>query len=348
MKRQKIYAALLIVSLVALTGLILFIYRVREASPENRNLTIVFYNVENLFDTQDDPGKDDDEFTPGGEKKWDEERYRKKLEDLAGVLGEINANDLPEIIGLGEVENRKVVTDLAGSGKLKDGNYRVVHRESPDERGIDCALMYRADEFKVIRQKALRIRIAGDPEYKTRDILYIKGRTTNREKFHIFVNHWPSRVEGLEKTEPYRLEVAGFLKSQIDSVMKRYPGDQVIVMGDMNDEPANRSLNEVLAAGNPGEDNHKLVNLMYPDDLRDLGSYFYRGNWNMLDNLIVSNGLMDAEGFRCVEGKGFIFRQEYMMFTNPSGISSPNRTYGGNNYYGGISDHLPVYFILKR
>jgi predicted extracellular nuclease len=313
-----------------------------------RNMTVAFYNVENLFDLENEPGKNDDEFTPESEKNWDKEKYLKKLTDISLVISGMNEGDLPEIVGLCEVENEQVVSDLVKTGLLAHGKYDVVHHESPDFRGIDCALVYRPEEFKVIDHFAIPVRFDNDAEYVTRDILYVKGRTRNREEFHIFVNHWPSRIGGVAQTEPKRVAVARILKGKIDSVMAASSNAHIIVMGDMNDDPDNKSLLEVLNAQPPSTSGAALVNLMFPDFKNGKGTYNYRGNWNMLDNLIVSPGLLDDKGFRCVEEKGHIFREEWMEYKNRDGEISPNRTYGGPNYYGGVSDHFPVYFRLRR
>ncbi len=219
----------------------------------HRNMTVVFYNTENLFDTKDEPGKQDEEFTPEGEKKWTNARYQTKIRNVSKVISSINEGDLPEIVGLAEVENEKVLDDLIHTGLLVRGKYKVVHHESPDFRGIDCALIYRPEEFKVLKQMAIPIHFKNEPDYKTRDILYVKGRAPDREVFHIFVNHWPSRIGGLEKSEPNRVEVAQILKSKIDSVLNDDPKANIIVMGDMNDEPANKSVHEILGAQKPGD-----------------------------------------------------------------------------------------------
>ncbi len=313
-----------------------------------RNLTVAFYNVENLFDTKDEPGKNDVEFTPEGRNKWDEKRYNKKVDDIAKVLSSINKNELPEMIGLCEIENQKVLEDLVSDKYLAPGKYNIVHYESPDNRGIDCAFLYRPDEFKVIFSRPIHVSFAGEPDFHTRDILYIKGKTLDREEMHIFVNHWPSRIGGAEQSEYARVTVATLLKSKIDSVQKENPSAEIIVMGDMNDEPSNKSLAEVLGAKKPGSTNSGLVNLMYPIHEAKKGSYNYRGTWNMLDNLVVSSNLLDDKGFRCSENQGHVFHQEWMEYKNANGEISPNRTYGGPNYYGGISDHFPVYMSLRR
>jgi predicted extracellular nuclease len=313
-----------------------------------RNMTVAFYNVENLFDTKDEPGKQDEEFTPQGDKKWTNARYQTKLQDVSKVISSINEGDLPEIVGLAELENEKVLKDLINTGLLVRGKYAVVHHESPDFRGIDCALIYRPEEFKVLKQVVIPVHFKDEPNYKTRDILYVKGKAPDNEVFHIFVNHWPSRIGGLEKTEPNRVEVAQILKSKIDSILNNDSKANIIVMGDMNDEPANKSVHEILGAQNPEEGRGTLVNLMYPADIEGKGTYYYQGEWDMLDNLIVSQSLLDDKGFRCTEEKGFIYHETWMEYKNRDGVATPNRTYGGSNYYGGVSDHFPVYFRLRR
>ncbi|MFH0999431.1 MAG: endonuclease/exonuclease/phosphatase family protein [Bacteroidota bacterium] len=315
----------------------------------DKNLTVVFYNVENLFDVVGDPSKPDGEFTPEGAKKWNQERYNKKIEDISKVLSSINPEDLPEIIGLCEIENRTVLNDLVKTSVLKPGNYKIVHYESPDFRGIDNTMLYRPDEFKVISSQPIRINFEDDPEYTTRDILYIKGKTTNNEIFHIFINHWPSRTSGEKESEPKRIFVASVLKAKVDSLIAAEENPNIIILGDMNDEPANISLLNTLGARDPAvEPTAVLQNLMFDVDNKNLGSYNFRGNWNMLDNIVVSKSLLDNKGFCCIEKQGFVFQQEWMEFKNNNGQITPNRTYGGPNYYGGISDHFPVYFLLKR
>ncbi len=313
-----------------------------------RNLTVVFYNVENLFDTINSPGIRDGEFTPEGRNKWDEMRYQKKLHDLSRVISGINETELPEIVGLSEVENKRVVMDLVQTRLLVNGGYSIVHHESPDIRGIDCALIYRPDEFKVLHHHAIPVHFKNSPDSKTRDILYVKGFTLNREEFHVFVNHWPSRIGGVAETEPKRVAVAEILKEKIDSVKLVSPKAHVIVMGDMNDEPNNKSLENVLDAHSPDKHGGRLINLMIPDFNAGMGSYNYRGEWNMLDNIIVSQTLLDSKGWCVRQNKGFIYREPWMENIHRNGKLSPWRTYIGSSYYGGVSDHFPVFIRLYR
>ncbi len=314
---------------------------------KKRNITVVFYNVENLFDTKNTSGGNDAEFTPDGKNKWTEERFQKKIEDISKVLASVNKKELPEIIGLCEIENRGVLDDLVNTDILSVGNYKIEQFESHDFRGIDCAFLYRPDEFEVIKSSPVKVVFDDDLNFTTRDILYVKGKTNNGEEFHIFVNHWPSRIGGVDQTEAKRVAVAKLLKSKIDSVQNVNPDVNILVMGDMNDEPSNKSISEVLQAKSPEVENAAFVNLMYPIHKNKLGSYNYRGNWNMLDNIVVSSNLLDKKGFQCKEMQGFVFHEKWMEYEN-KGEMSPNRTYGGPNYYGGVSDHFPVYVQLER
>lgn len=306
--------------------------------------TVVSYNVENLFDTVDDPKIPDEEFLPESEKKWDNERYQKKLNDLSRVISEINEKELPEIVGLVEIENRVVLEDLIQTGPLKDQGYTIIHEESPDFRGIDVALIYRKDAFKELMHETLPVVFPDNPEFKTRDILHVTGQIKNKT-VHIFVNHWPSRIGGDEKTEHKRVLAASVLKSKIDDILALDPKARIIIMGDMNDEPTNKSLVETLGAKLP-DSGAKLVNLMIPDDNSGLGTYFYSGNWNMLDNLVVSDELISGKRIQIVDQKGFIYSSDWMIYTNKTGDKTPNRSYVGNKYVAGVSDHFPVYLKM--
>ena len=306
--------------------------------------TVLSYNVENLFDTVDDPKVPDEEFLPSSEKKWTHDRYQKKLDDLAKVISGVNPKDAPEIVGLVEVENRQVLEDLISTPALKSHQYGIIHEESPDYRGIDVAMIYRRDAFTEIMHETLPVVFADDPEFKTRDILHVVGKIRNNT-IHVFVNHWPSRIGGEDKTEPKRILAARVLKQKVDKLMAADPRVHIVIMGDMNDEPANVSLLETLGAKSP-ETGAKLVNLMMPDDKKNEGTYFFSGNWNMLDNIVVSGEMITGNKVKIENRKGEIYRDEWMIFTNRNGARTPNRTYVSNKYTGGVSDHFPVYFKM--
>ncbi len=327
-------------------------YSQENGYTQDNYFTIVSYNVENLFDTINNPQKEDDEFLPNSKKNWNTDRYNKKIKDLSLVIKSINKNELPEIVGLVEVENRKVVEDLVNSKHLEEGNYGIVHEESPDVRGIDVALIYRKSEFKYLSHEKIAVRFDFEPETTTRDILYVKGQLANNEILHVFVNHWSSRRDGMDASEPKRTHAASLLRAKVDSIIKKEKNAKIVIIGDFNDEPVNKSIFEVLKANakQPMLKNNSLYNLMYDKDLLGLGTYNFRGDWNMLDNIIISTSLLNANnGYRVSSDGGQIFSARWMLYDNvKTGDFTPNRTYGGPNYYGGVSDHLPVFVLLKK
>jgi predicted extracellular nuclease len=322
--------------------------------PQAKNsTTIVFYNVENLFDIVDEPGKTDEEFTPVSPKKWDSEKYEKKIGDLAEVLSSINSNELPGIIGLAEVENDKVLEDLINSSRLKKGNYAIVHYDSNDERGIDVALLYSKNEFKLIESKPIPVVFGFDIVDVTRDILYVKGVTNDGKTCHIFVNHWPSRTTGEQDSEIKRITAAVTLRKEVDNILNYENDARIIIIGDFNDEPTNKSLLQILNATNKRKNinNRDLYNLMYDiQNIGTTGTIKYQNAWQVFDQIIVSPALLKkGDGYYVNFDDGRIYSNESMLFTNPeTGFKSPNRTYGGDTYYGGVSDHLPVYVILRK
>jgi len=315
-----------------------------------KDITVVFYNVENLFDTINHPDKWDEDFTPHGKLKWDTKRYQDKLSKLSYVLSSINKSDLPGIIGLCEIENKTVIEDLFKQQKLKKAKYGIAHSESPDKRGIDCALVYQKNAFKYLKHETINIEFPWEKKYKTRDILYVQGLVGRKDTLNIFVNHWPSRRGGQEKSEPNRIFVAQQLKKAVDKIQVKNADAKIIIMGDFNDEPSDKAVKEILKADNNSNvDNPMaLYNLMYNLQANNEGSYNYRGDWNMLDNLIISNSLLNGtKGYKTHHDAGRIYRDEWICYKNKNGIFTPSRTYGGPKYYGGFSDHFPVYFKLK-
>ncbi|MEL6926101.1 MAG: endonuclease/exonuclease/phosphatase family protein, partial [Bacteroidota bacterium] len=310
-----------------------------------------FYNVENLFDLADDPKTLDDDFTPEGRQKWTEERYEKKLSRIGEV---ITGLEFPDFVGLCEVENEQVLQDLVDHDAIKKQNYQFRHFDSPDRRGIDVALLYRKSEFKPIKSYPIRVDIPDEVEedYTTRDILYVKGTYKKDHVLHLFVNHWPSRRGGVAASEPKRLVAARRLRSAVDSLFRMNPMSKIIIMGDFNDETDNKSVQEVLNSKLeiPKGDEKTLKNLAAAGDVAQKGSYNYRGNWNMLDQIIVSRALAPSgkiSGGDLLVDKQQILDADWLMFKDDKYGSRPNRTYGGPNYYGGYSDHLPVYAVMK-
>lgn len=309
--------------------------------------TVAFYNVENLFDTIDTPNKVDEEFLPTSPKEWNTEKYSKKINDLAQVLSAIDTINLPLLIGVAEIENDKVLNDLAANAQLSKAHYKIVWTDGPDVRGIDCALLYNPSVFNVTNFKSLAVTDSNNPDFITRDVLYVEGKI-GEEIFHVFVNHWPSRRGGEEASEAKRMLAAQIVRKQVDAIFAADSMANIIIMGDMNDEPGNVSLKDILMA-TPNDSipaPKQLVNLMYDEYQKGLGSYSYQGDWDQIDNMIVSGALIvKKNGLKSKLDNGFIFHQPFMEFKNSRGEISPNRTYG-RSYYGGISDHFPVYMVL--
>ncbi|MCB9187043.1 MAG: endonuclease/exonuclease/phosphatase family protein [Flavobacteriales bacterium] len=338
MKKFAAPAAILVVVLVV------FFVIFNRKSHSKKNIEVVFYNVENLFDTIEDPTVWDDEFLPDSAKDWTQERYNKKLADLAKVLTEISEDDLPEVVGVCEVENRQVVEDLFRTDSLGKGKFKIIHEDSPDARGIDVALAYNSELLSELYHEKIRYSFPFEPETTTRDILYAKLLSCG-DTLHFFVNHWPSRRGGQEQSEPKRLKAASVLRTKIDSILLRDMQAKIIAMGDFNDYPNNRSMTEVMNC-EPGA-NQRLTNLTYQFHAGGLGTYNYRGEWGMLDQFIVSDGLLySAEGCATSDSSATIFKEDWMMYFPEEGSPSPSKTYGGPNYYGGYSDHLPIRLTL--
>ncbi|MEM6967167.1 MAG: endonuclease/exonuclease/phosphatase family protein, partial [Bacteroidota bacterium] len=224
------------------------------ASGDQTDFRIGFYNVENLFDTIDIMDKKDEEFTPNSKKEWNTERYHKKLNDLAKIVAAI---EYPAILGVCEVENKTVLEDFSKKTSLKKYNYDIVHYESPDQRGIDVALLYQKKFMKVLSSKPIRINfpraITGEENYTSRDILYVEGQLKNKEILHLFVNHFPSRRGGLAASEPKRIHVANYLKKDIETIQKKNQNANIILLGDFNDETDNNSIAKTLGAKMPTE-----------------------------------------------------------------------------------------------
>ncbi len=313
----------------------------------------MFYNVENLFDTENDSIKNDDEFLPNGPKFWTKTKYYTKLNQIATTIASLGGWSPPEIVGLCEIENRKVLDDLCKKTGLKNLNYRVIHKESPDKRGIDVALLYQKDSFKPLTYKAIRVTFPFSPESTTRDILYVKGITKNKDTLHVFVNHWPSRWGGQLESEARRIQAAKTLRTELDSIFNINQNAKIIIMGDFNDYPENKSITEVLKANKNFEkpENSKLYNLSaFIEQTQNIGSHKYEGDWGILDQIIVSGALLNANrGLKSTKENAHIFYADFLLTDDETFTGKKNfRTYLGYKYLGGYSDHLPVFLDLEN
>jgi predicted extracellular nuclease len=309
--------------------------------------SISFYNVENLFDTINDPNTIDEEFLPDGKLTWNTERYNKKLNHIVEALT-LNQTENPMIIGLVEIENDRVLSDLIKTGKFAQTKYQIAHKESPDARGIDCGLLYDSERFKPLVITNLAVKLDSVPDFKTRDILYVQGELAGKKKLHIFVNHWPSRREGQKESEHKRIRAAEVVRKKIDEILKKDPKANIILMGDLNDHPNDVSVEQTLKAKPTTDSKADLLNLMYDEQLAGKGTHNYKGEWGVLDQFIVSSAFFNGKKGLVIDGQDAkIVYEEILLYTDKAGNKKPSTTYGGTNYYGGYSDHLPITLKLK-
>ncbi len=311
----------------------------------------MFYNTENMFDTHNDSLFNDEEFLPGSERRWTSARYYNKLSNTFKTIAAIGETEPPEIICFAEVENKRVLQDLLYKTPMEKYPFEIVHYNSPDQRGIDVAVLCRKDIIKVIYSEPLKINYSTNSDSRTRDILYLKIRTNQADTVHLFVNHWPSRRGGKKQSEDKRLFVAKILRQKVDSIMADNPESKIIITGDFNDEPNDISLTQSLQAKMPIEDIQ--LNTLYDLSGKMLaecncGTYRYRANWDMLDQFIVSGSLLKKSSglhscISCMDiaDYNFLLREDEKY-----GGMKPFPTYQGPRYQGGFSDHLPIYLDL--
>lgn len=313
-----------------------------------QQLTVAHYNVENLFDTINDPAIDDEEFLPEAEKKWNSERYAKKLDQLAEVIASMNAGKGPDFLGLCEVENVGVVADLAAQKRLKKQKYQYVHHDSPDGRGIDVAFMYRKGQLKNVSSRSAFIADPENPNFRTRDILVVNGTLKNGQQAYFLVNHWPSRVGGQEKSQPKRILAARLARTIYDSIKVVHPKASVFILGDLNDEATDVSVYEVLRTDSSQNGNSDLYNPFYQLARKGDGSIVYQKKYQLIDHIIVSSTTLgDQAKVRYVAGSAGVYKPEFIRETNEKYKGNPWRTYAGKNYLGGYSDHFPVYLQIE-
>lgn len=312
---------------------------------------IMFYNVENLFDTEDDPEKNDNDYLPKSKHYWSFERYKKKLDNISKVILSVNS-EVPAIVGLAEVENSRVLNDLVANTGLKKFNYQIIHKESDDPRGIDVVLLYRPDLFKPLNSKFIKvIGKKGRGQLRTRDIVYTKGILAKTDTVHIFINHWPSRLGGELKSEQKRMFAANVMRAQVDSVLKQNSRSIIVIMGDFNDDPDNISITNALRAKSKAEAVNKgdLVNLSaeWIENINRIGTLKYKGKWNVFDQLIVSRYLTDKTTGLCISKAEIAALPFILQEDARHGGKKPLETYDGMKYAGGYSDHLPVLLKLQ-
>lgn len=291
---------------------------------------IAFYNVENLFDTIDGPNNDA-EFLPTGKKIWNSDKFLEKINHVNQVFCELNT---PMLIGLCEIENVNVLNEIISKNKALK-YYKTVHYDSKDARGIDVGMIYNSKKLKVADQGFIRYILPGQSQASSRDIVWAKF-TYKKESFYAMTNHWPSRRGGTEKSEEKRLKAANSARHFIDSLLNMDPNTKIILMGDLNDYPSNKSVQLIMEKLHP-----KIVS----SSNKFGGTHNYKGEWNILDHICISNGWKNGK-LRAASNHGTILTLEELLSTYKGNIV-PFRTYGGSKYLGGYSDHLPVYIELN-
>ena len=335
----------LIVFLLTFAGQAQKIYKIRA---------VAFYNVENLFDTENDSLTFDDDRTPEGKDHWTQERYEQKVENLSKVISNIGlivSKTSPDIIGLCEIENKKVLEDLVSHPNLQKMNYGIVHFDSPDERGIDVAFIYKRAVFLPTSFQSRRLllqNVDGERDY-TRDQLVVGGLLDD-EQIYCIVNHWPSRSGGAARSNPNRLAAAKLNKRIIDSILEIDHSAKIISMGDLNDDPIDDSLRKILKTkGNQRNlEENDLFNPMEKLFKKGIGSLAYRDKWNLFDQFYFTANLLEKEGGSYRYWKANVFNAPYLFSKKGKYKGYPFRTYSGGNYTGGYSDHFPVYMYLIK
>ncbi len=318
--------------------------------------TVAFYNLENLFDTEDDPITFDDDRTPKGKDHWTEDIYKDKLKKMSKVISEIGQDvtkNAPAIIGVAEIENRKVLEDLANQSTLLPKDYGIVHYDSPDRRGIDVALLYQKSLFRPINTSIHELLIYDNKDATkrvyTRDQLLVSGYLDG-DLIHIIVNHWPSRSGGEARSRHKREKAAELNKKIIDSLFDIDPYAKIVTMGDLNDDPDNSSVKKVLAAKGDKKDvtQKELYNPMYSMSKKGIGSLAWRDSWNLFDQIIVSKGLLDKDYSSYKYYKAGVYNKNYLANARGRYKGYPYRSFANGAYTGGYSDHFPVYIYLIK
>ncbi|WP_136466569.1 endonuclease/exonuclease/phosphatase family protein [Flagellimonas onchidii] len=325
-----------------------------QASKTYKIRTVAFYNVENLFDTINDTLIFDDERTPQGNYNWTTDRYQRKIESISKVLSKIGEETIkvsPDIIGLCEVENKQVVQDLVQHPNLQKKAYGIVHFDSPDERGIDVALLFKKSVFLPTSFASHRLLLFDDEGERnyTRDQLVVGGMLDN-EAFYFLVNHWPSRRGGPTKSKPNRIRAALLNKRIIDSIQKLNPDAKIISMGDLNDDPRDDSLKKILKTKGEinNSDSISLFNPMEKLYKKGIGTLAYRDKWNLFDQFFMTPNLVQKNNGSFSFWKAKVYAPSYLKTLTGKYKGYPLRTYSGTSYIGGYSDHFPVYLFLIK
>lgn len=311
---------------------------------EGGEMRIAFWNFENFFDPFVDSTRVYNDFTEHGNQHWTKSRFYKKRNNLYRAILALSENKPLAVLGIAEIENQYVLNSLFNQTPLKTHNYRIIHYEGDDKRGIDVAMVYCIDKLQLVYTEAVKVKNPKYKNYKTRDILYAKFSDRRGDTLHVFVNHWPSRYGGECETIKLRALAANTLKHKVDSLVFLHQTiPKIIIMGDFNDTPDDPSIKDILC------NNDVLSNLF--NDNRNLGfegTLKHQYNWQIFDQIIVSNSLIDNnKGLSYMTNSATIFHGDFLFEKDESyGGVKLFRTYVGPKYFGGYSDHLPVFIDL--
>lgn len=323
------------------------------------NFRVMFYNVENLFDTFDNPVKDDNDFLPDGFMNWTPWKYRKKLRNITSVITAVGGMHSPALVGLCEVENDSVMYDLINRSPLRAQGYEYVMTDSPDIRGINIALLYQRQQFKLLKSTEYVIELGEKNRRPTRNILHVTGLIINGDTLDVLVCHFPSRSGGQKETEKARIESAKALRNRVDSLISKRDTANIIIMGDFNDQPNDKSMSAVLRANcnnipsdsesSETKNEKELFNLFRSGEIdNDKGTYKYQGKWYINDHIIVSGNLLNAKNPIIVKNSEVnIYAGDFLLEDDLKYYGKkPFRTNMGPRYNDGFSDHLPIYMDL--
>lgn len=340
---KKSFVLFILLILIGITGF-------SQTQKEYKVGCIAFYNIENLFDTI--PADNDAEFAPNSEKQWNTERYFQKMESMASVIVEIGADftgTAPAIIGLSEIENITVLQDLVKAEPIKKYNYQIVHFDGSDYRGVDCAFLYRPEFFTVTHTAMHVVRTPDDPDFRTRDQLVVSG-IYDGEEMHFIILHWPSRRGGEKRSEPKRAAAAEVTRHIFDSILNINPNAKIICMGDLNDDPIDNSVKIHLNTTGTKDEAilPKLYNPMVELYKKGIGSLAYQDKWNLFDQIIMTPEFLKPDKSSYRFHQVFVYNKPYLAQKEGKFKGYPFRTYVGNTYMGGYSDHFPVYIYLIK
>lgn len=311
---------------------------------------VMFYNLENLFDSINNNGKYDFEFSPEGKNRWDGKRYKQKIHNMAYAISRLDSKTTPNgpaIIGVSEVENKSVLLDLVADPQIAERNYQVIHHDSPDRRGIDVSLLYNPKMFRPLRVSNHVLKIDSMPWFRTRDQMCVVGLLGGK-RVAVIVNHWPSRRGGTEQSAYLRKAAAELTRQVSDSLLSIDPNIGIIVMGDLNDSPYDKSLVEVLEARKnidetkPGQFFNPFWKLLD----KGIGSYIYRGKWDLFDQIVVNYNLVNNPdcGLKYINVR--VCNEEFLKQQEGKYKGYPFRTFSEGAFIGGYSDHFPTEIFL--